>query len=71
VTVTSAKSPAPTGKVNFSLDGKLVESATIADDKASAEITGVAAGTHTLLASYPGDKDHSAAKASQTFTIAK
>jgi hypothetical protein len=69
VTVTSAKGPAPTGKVNFLVDGKFAASGTIASGKASVEIGGVAAGAHTLVASYPGDKDHTAAKATETFTV--
>jgi hypothetical protein len=71
VTVTSAKGSAPTGKVNFSVDGKQVASGTIASGKASVSITGIAVGTHTLLADYPGDKDHTAAKATETISIAK
>jgi large repetitive protein len=71
VTVTSSKTPAPTGKISFSVDGKSAGSATIDDGKASVEISGVAAGTHSLLASYPGDKDHAAAKATETLTVSK
>jgi hypothetical protein len=71
VTVTSAKDPAPTGKVNFSVDGKQVASGTIASGKTSVAISGVAAGKHTLVASYAGDKEHAAAKATETFTISK
>jgi hypothetical protein len=71
VTVTSAKGTAPTGKVNFSVDGKLVATGTIASGKASAALSGIAAGSHTLVAAYPGDSGHAAAKATESFSVSK
>jgi Bacterial Ig-like domain (group 3) len=68
--VTSKSTPAPTGKVMFSVDGKCVATAAIVSGKASATGGKLAAGTHTVMAVYSGDAHHSAAKASEEITVA-
>ena len=70
VTVSSA-GPAPTGKVNFRVDGALVGSGTIASGAASVSVGKLAAGTHHLVAAYVGDKYHPASQALKTITVAK
>jgi hypothetical protein len=69
VTVTATTGPAPTGKVNFSVDGKFVATATIVSGKASVNAGILAAGTHTAAATYSGDKYHPASNASEKFSI--
>ena len=69
VTVTASKGPAPTGSVNFSVDGKSVSAATIVSGKASVKAGSLAAGTHTLVATYSGNKYHPASKASKKITV--
>lgn len=61
----------PTGKVTFSIDGKVVGSSTLASGLASFAVGTLASGMHTVLASYSGDKDHAAAKASENLTVSK
>ena len=62
---------APTGKVSFSVDGKLVAAGEITEGEASVKAENLAAGSHHLVAAYSGDKYHPAATASETFTVAK
>jgi Bacterial Ig-like domain (group 3) len=69
VTVTSAAGPAPTGKVNFRVDGALIGSGTIASGAASVSVGKLAVGTHHLVAAYVGDKYHPASQALKTITI--
>ena len=69
VTVTSAAGPAPTGKVNFRIDGALVGTGTIAAGAASVSVGKLAVGTHHLVAAYVGDKYHLASQALKTITI--
>jgi hypothetical protein len=69
VTVTASTGPAPTGKVNFSVDGKFVATATIVSGKASVHAGILAAGTHTVVAAYSGDKYHPASEASEKITV--
>ena len=69
VTVTASKGPAPTGSVNFSVDGKSVSTAAIVSGKASVKAGVLAAGTHTLVAAYSGNKYHPASKASKKITV--
>ncbi|MGP8092402.1 MAG: Ig-like domain repeat protein [Candidatus Sulfotelmatobacter sp.] len=67
VTVTSKDSPAPTGNVTFSVDGKQVGAAVkIVSGVASTTAARLAAGTHTIHAAYSGDKYHRPATASET-----
>ena len=70
VDVTSKSTPAPTGKVAFSVDEKAVATVAIVSGKASAKTGTLAAGTHTVTAVYGGDAHHSAAKASEKITVA-
>jgi hypothetical protein len=69
VTVTSKTAPAPTGKVNFSVDGKSVATTSIVSGKASANAGTLAAGTHTLKAAYSGDQYHFASSTSEKITV--
>ena len=71
VAVTSSTGPAPTGKVSFSVDGKVMGTATIVSEKASMSAGKLAAGTHMVAAAYSGDKYHPTAKASETITVSK
>jgi sugar lactone lactonase YvrE len=71
VTVTSAAGPAPTGKVNFRVDGALVGSGTIASGVASVSVGKLAAGTHHLAAVYVGDKYHPESEALKTITVSQ
>jgi hypothetical protein len=71
VTVTSSKGPAPTGEVKFSVDGAAAGSATIASGKASVSAGALAAGTHTLVATYGGDKYHPSSKATEQITVSQ
>lgn len=61
----------PTGKVTFSIDGKVTGSSTLASGVASLGVGTLASGTHSVLAAYSGDKYHAAAKASETLTVSK
>lgn len=67
--VTSKSTPAPTGKVMFSVDGKCVATAAIVSGKASSTAGKLAAGTHTVEAIYSGDAHHSPAKVSEEITV--
>ena len=70
VTVTSKTSPAPTGTVTFSVDGKQVGSAvTIASGTASVKSGALASGTHTIRAAYSGDQYHHATNSNETVTV--
>ncbi|MGA8151499.1 MAG: choice-of-anchor D domain-containing protein [Terriglobales bacterium] len=69
VIVTAAGGPEPAGTVDFSLDGKVVTSATLASQAATANLGTLAAGTHRLTASYLGDKYHPSLKKSETITV--
>jgi hypothetical protein len=69
VTVTAKTAPAPTGKVTFSVDGKVITTASIVSGTASANLGTFAAGTHTLKAAYSGDKYHFASTTSETITV--
>lgn len=69
VTVRAGTGPAPAGKVNFSVDGKSVGTATIASGKASVDGGVLAAGTHTLAAAYSGDQYHAPTRASERITV--
>ena len=71
VSVSANQGPAPTGKVNFSVDGSFVASASITSGKASVNVGALAAGDHTVLAAYTGDKYHPAAKASEKITVSQ
>lgn len=69
VTVTVADGPEPTGTVDFSVDGKVVTSATLASQAATANLGALTVGTHRLTASYLGDKYHPLARSSKTITV--
>jgi hypothetical protein len=69
VMVTASSGPAPTGTVKFSVDGNPVGSATIVAGKASVNSGILAAGSHTVVAAYSGDKYHPAAKASEKISV--
>lgn len=58
--VTSNSSAAPTGTVSLSENGKVLGSAQIVNGKASVTLAGLAAGTHSLVATYSGDALHGA-----------
>jgi hypothetical protein len=70
VTVTSKTSPAPTGSVTFSVDGKQVGSAVkIASGAASTTVSSLAAGAHAIRAAYSGDTEHQATNSNETITV--
>ena len=69
VSVTAKTAPAPTGSVNFSVDGKPVATAAIVLGKASAKAGTLAAGTHTVTAAYGGDKYHPESKETEKITV--
>jgi hypothetical protein len=67
VTVSSKDSPAPTGKVTFSVDGKQVGVAVkIVSGLASITVSNLTAGTHTIHAAYSGDEYHRPGSATET-----
>ena len=68
VKVTSSYST-PTGKVNFTIDGKAAGSATLNAGTASVTVASLTSGSHQLVAAYGGDKNHAAAKASKTLIV--
>jgi hypothetical protein len=68
VSVSSASST-PTGKVNFTIDGKAAGSPTLSSGKASVTLAALTSGTHQVVAAYVGDQTHSAGKASKTLTV--
>jgi len=59
----------PTGKVNFTVDGKSAASATLISATASASIGPLTKGSHHLIAAYSGDKYHAKGQASMTLTV--
>lgn len=63
----------PTGTVKFAVDGKQVGSlVTLSSGTATVTVKETIAGTHTLSATYSGDKTHAAAgPVKRTFTVAK
>jgi len=70
VTVTSKNSPAPTGTVVFSVDGKQVGVAVkIVSGVASTTVANLTVGTHTIRAAYSGDKYHRPASASESVGV--
>ena len=69
--VRSTSTPVPTGKVMFSVDGKPVATAVIVSGTAVSTTGKLAAGTHTVTASYSGDAHHSAAQTSEEITVAR
>jgi hypothetical protein len=69
VTVKSTEGPAPTGSVNFSVDGKSVATSAIAGGKAAVKAGTLSSGTHTLVAAYSGNKYHPASKTSKKITV--
>lgn len=60
---------APTGKVNFAVDGKVQATATLTGATTSAVIGPLTSGTHQLVATYSGDHYHASAKASKALTV--
>ena len=61
VTVTSGSGPAPTGTVQFKVDGANFGSAvTLASGAASTNVTGLSVTSHTLSATYSGDTNYAA-----------
>lgn len=64
----AAGATAPTGTVNFSLDGSPVGTALVNGGTATLTITTPAVGTHSLVATYGGDSNYNAAT-SPTVTI--
>lgn len=71
VTVSATDGPAPTGAVDFSVDGKLVASAVLASGTASVNAGALTAGKHQIAASYLGDKYHPTEKSIETITVQK
>ena len=71
VTVTSSNGTTPTGSVKFSLDGTSVGSATIVSGRAVLKGGAPAAGAHTVVATYSGDKSHRASTATETITVSQ
>jgi large repetitive protein len=76
VTLTAKVGPAPasgvpaaTGQVTFSAGGNALGSAAISGGTASITTTSLAAGTVQLSASYGGDQNYAASKASATVTV--
>lgn len=62
VSVTSATAPAPTGTVQFIVDGANYGApVTLSAGKASTSVTGLTITTHTLSAKYSGDANYAAA----------
>jgi sugar lactone lactonase YvrE len=61
VSVTSSSGPAPTGTVQFKVDGANFGSpVTISSGAASTSVTGLTQTTHTLSATYSGDANYAA-----------
>ncbi|MFZ0817608.1 MAG: Ig-like domain repeat protein [Candidatus Sulfotelmatobacter sp.] len=71
VAVTATGGPAPTGKVDFSVDGKFLASAVLASGTASVNAGVLASGKHQIAASYLGDKYHPLEKSIETITVQK
>jgi hypothetical protein len=69
VEVTATGGPEPTGKVNFSVDGKFVVSATLASEAATANLGTLAVGKHQVTASYLGDEYHPLVRSAKTVTV--
>ena len=72
VSVTSASGAAPTGTVNFSVDGTAFGSpVTVASGAASINLTGLSVKTHTISAAYSGDANYAAAAVSESIIVTK
>ncbi|MFZ0297861.1 MAG: Ig-like domain repeat protein [Candidatus Sulfotelmatobacter sp.] len=69
VTVKATEGPAPTGSVDFSVDGKSMATSAIISGKASVNTGTLAVGHHVLVASYSGNKYHPASVASRRITV--
>jgi hypothetical protein len=69
VTVTAPDGPAPTGKVDFAVDGKFVASSALDSGTALVNAGTLAAGTHQVAATYLGDDYHPAKKIIETITV--
>jgi Bacterial Ig-like domain (group 3) len=69
VSITASEGPAPTGKVKFSVDGKALATVPVDAGKASTSSGTLAAGSHTFVAAYSGDKYHHPAAVSKTITV--
>ena len=70
VTVTSPTGPAPTGTVQFSVDGVAFDGpVTLASGAASVSLTGLSVKTHTIAAYYGGDGNYASAFASESITV--
>ena len=69
VTVRASAAPAPTGKVDFLVDGKLVATSGIVSGTAWASPGILTAGSHTLQAVYTGDKYYPESSASERIAV--
>ncbi len=69
VTVEANEGPAPTGSVEFSVDGKSVATSPIVSGMASVNTRTLAAGHHNLTATYSGNNYHPASTASKRITV--
>jgi len=69
VTVSSKVTPAPTGNVTFTVDGKQLGSPVKVASGAASTTASLASGTHTIHAAYAGDKTHHSASSSESITV--
>ena len=70
VSVTSSSGAAPTGTVNFSVDGTAFGSpVTVASGAASINLTGLSVKAHTISAAYSGNANYKTASASESITV--
>jgi subtilase family serine protease len=61
---------APTGTVNFVVDGGAAITATLSNGTATLPSTTFAAGTHTVVATYVGDSTYATSSSTLTITVA-
>lgn len=59
----------PTGRVSFTIDGKAAGSGALNSGAASVTLPALPTGTHQVVATYNGDKEHASAKATKTLTV--
>jgi len=70
-TVTTSGSGTPTGTITFSVDGTAGSPITMVSGAAQTTLSGLTAGSHTILAAYSGDGSNGSSNASKSLTVAQ
>ncbi|TQL57240.1 Ig-like domain-containing protein [Rarobacter faecitabidus] len=71
VNAVAAVSPATTGQVEFTVDGKKASNVSLVNGKATTGIPGLSAGTHTVTAKFLGSDTHEISFVVGAVTVAK